>query len=56
MHGFIFDVKMFGFNACFFEVVKSADEAFGVGGVGGKWEVLFASNSWFGLQIEWLHM
>ena len=44
VHGFKFDVKTFGFNACFFDVVKSADEAFIVGGVRGDRKILLASN------------
>ena len=45
VHGFILDVETFRFDACFFEVVKGADEALIVGGVRGKRKVLFASNS-----------
>ena len=45
VHGFIFDVETFGFDACFFEVLKSADLAFIAGGVMAKWKVLLASNS-----------
>ena len=44
VHGFIFDVKMFRFDACFFEAVESADEALIVGGVRGERKVLVASN------------
>ena len=44
MDDFIGDVKTFGFEACFFEVVKGADEALIVRGDRGKWNVLFASN------------
>jgi len=35
VHGFIFDVETFGFDACFFEVVESADEAFSLSDASG---------------------
>ena len=44
VHDFILDVKTFRFDACFFEVVKSTDEAFSVRSIGGKWKVLFVGN------------
>jgi len=48
VHGRVLDVEMFGFKACFFEVVKGLDEAFIVGGVRGERKVLFASNGFGG--------
>ena len=41
MHAFVLNVKTFGLDACFLEVVQSSDEAFSVGSVGGEWKVLF---------------
>jgi len=39
-------ISSFGSNkSSFFEIVKSANEAFVVGGVRSKWEILFASDS-----------
>ena len=48
MHGFVLDVKAFGFKACFFEVVEGLNKAFVVGGVSNKWKVLFVSNGFEG--------
>ena len=50
MRGFVLDVEMFGFKECFFEVVNGANKAFVVGGVGGKWKILFASDSLGGIS------
>ena len=44
VHGFIFDVETFGFDACFFEVVEGVDEAFIAGGVRSERKVLFGSK------------